>query len=304
MKGPPCWLYPSSMPPWSRQAAQSTVLHLLSLSKKCSFADDQMPERKSRHTDNGAAERDEATATEQPAAAHTTATRGRGTKRPRRVVSPVQAPAQTGAESQAKRTKRSSAVWSVLAKDSFFQAVCDHGRDFDRIQAYMARQGRAEDSSQASKNKDQVRHMYYRTWTKVQKMFLRGGTLHELRRGGKASDSSSNAAAAAAAAMAAANAASSAAAAMATAAVSTSEPSPEATRPVDEANNTSSPTNSDKQSQGDHDGSSSPSTVNGVSASTTAAPVSTAAASIVTTNVPTTVPGTKTAVAAAAAAAA
>lgn len=78
-------------------------------------------------------------------------------------------------EVEQKRKKRNWEVWSQDDKQHFFEALNEFGKDFDAIQTYLASKlksrkiGSSSSSSFVPKNKDQVRHFYYRTWHKIAK---------------------------------------------------------------------------------------------------------------------------------------
>lgn len=112
----------------------------------------------------------------------------RVTKRPRKDVSPPPnvssnpPPASNAAASKKSsvskqgnadsgRARRAWELWSPEDKDAFFEAVCEFGKDFESIQSYIAQRGKKKGvSMHCIKNKDQVRHFYYRTWHKIAKV--------------------------------------------------------------------------------------------------------------------------------------
>ncbi|CAB4018151.1 Hypothetical predicted protein [Paramuricea clavata] len=65
------------------------------------------------------------------------------------------------------RKKRQWESWAPNEKDCFFEALNEHSKDFDKIQIYLKK--RRGDLSAAVRNKDQVRHFYYRTLNKISK---------------------------------------------------------------------------------------------------------------------------------------
>ena len=65
------------------------------------------------------------------------------------------------------RKKRQWESWAPYEKDCFFEALNEHSKDFDKIQIYLKK--RRSDPSAAVRNKDQVRHFYYRTLNKITK---------------------------------------------------------------------------------------------------------------------------------------
>ncbi|XP_063979774.1 protein cramped [Diachasmimorpha longicaudata] len=66
--------------------------------------------------------------------------------------------------------KRSCELWSLEDKNTFFKAVNEFGKDFDALQAYFQSQGKKKGLPETMiKNKEQIRHFYYRTWLKISK---------------------------------------------------------------------------------------------------------------------------------------
>lgn len=65
------------------------------------------------------------------------------------------------------RKKRQWESWALSEKDCFFEALNEHSKDFDKIQIYLKK--RRGDAASAARNKDQVRHFYYRTLNKISK---------------------------------------------------------------------------------------------------------------------------------------
>ncbi|XP_028397820.1 uncharacterized protein LOC114521554 isoform X2 [Dendronephthya gigantea] len=70
-------------------------------------------------------------------------------------------------ETGCTRKKRQWESWASKEKDCFFEALIEHSKDFDKIQTYLKK--RRGDLSAAVRNKDQVRHFYYRTLNKISK---------------------------------------------------------------------------------------------------------------------------------------
>lgn len=72
-----------------------------------------------------------------------------------------------------KKKKRTWELWSQEDKQLFFEALNEFGKDFDAIQSYLASKLKPRSKSSCAqavpKNKDQVRHFYYRTWNKISK---------------------------------------------------------------------------------------------------------------------------------------
>ncbi|XP_037507253.1 protein cramped-like [Rhipicephalus sanguineus] len=112
----------------------------------------------------------------------------RVTKRPRKDVSPPPSSSNQPPSTNAAANKKSSAVskqsgadagktrrpwelWSIEDKNAFFEAVCEFGKDFESIQSYIAQRSKKKGvPAHCIKNKDQVRHFYYRTWHKIAKV--------------------------------------------------------------------------------------------------------------------------------------
>ncbi|KAH0946269.1 hypothetical protein HN011_010938 [Eciton burchellii] len=73
-------------------------------------------------------------------------------------------------EVKVRTLKRSCELWSLEDKNTFFKALNEYGKDFDALQSYFLSQGRKRGLSDAMiKNKEQIRHFYYRTWLKISK---------------------------------------------------------------------------------------------------------------------------------------
>jgi len=76
-----------------------------------------------------------------------------------------------------KRKKRNWELWSQDDKQLFFEALNEFGKDFEAIQNHLASKLKGRNkgptptnlSHLVPKNKDQVRHFYYRTWNKISK---------------------------------------------------------------------------------------------------------------------------------------
>ncbi|KAJ8028599.1 Protein cramped-like [Holothuria leucospilota] len=72
-----------------------------------------------------------------------------------------------GEKTEVKKVKRWEA-WTLEDTDDFFDALCEHGRDFDAIQRHIEKGHKKRGlAPEQSRNKDQVRHLYYRTVHKV-----------------------------------------------------------------------------------------------------------------------------------------
>ncbi|KAG8222699.1 hypothetical protein J437_LFUL002756 [Ladona fulva] len=68
------------------------------------------------------------------------------------------------------RSKRTFEPWSVEGKDWFFEALNEYGKDYDAIRTHYAMRMRKRGLPEHMiKNKDQIRHFYYRTWNKISK---------------------------------------------------------------------------------------------------------------------------------------
>ena len=69
-----------------------------------------------------------------------------------------------------KQVKRQWESWGKTEKDTFFEALHEYGKDFDRICNFIAtKHKRRGDPPALIKNKDQVRHFYYRSLNKIAK---------------------------------------------------------------------------------------------------------------------------------------
>ncbi|XP_029365209.1 protein cramped-like isoform X2 [Echeneis naucrates] len=74
---------------------------------------------------------------------------------------------QTGNQ---KRARRQWESWSAEDKNSFFEGLYEHGKDFEAIQNNIAMKYKKRGKpANMVKNKEQVRHFYYRTWHKISK---------------------------------------------------------------------------------------------------------------------------------------
>ncbi|XP_077984272.1 protein cramped-like [Glandiceps talaboti] len=74
------------------------------------------------------------------------------------------------AKQEQQTVKKRWEAWTVQDKNLFFEALFEHGKDFEAIQKYMeVRHKKRGDPPHLIKNKDQVRHLYYRTWHKISK---------------------------------------------------------------------------------------------------------------------------------------
>ncbi|MEE6497346.1 hypothetical protein FKM82_002722 [Ascaphus truei] len=79
-------------------------------------------------------------------------------------------PAGEKEEGSKKKVRRQWESWSTEDKNTFFEALYEHGKDFEAIQSNVALKykKKAKPASMV-KNKEQVRHFYYRTWHKISK---------------------------------------------------------------------------------------------------------------------------------------
>ncbi|KAJ8364216.1 hypothetical protein SKAU_G00130470 [Synaphobranchus kaupii] len=74
------------------------------------------------------------------------------------------------AGSSQKKVRRQWESWSTEDKNTFFQGLYEHGKDFEAIQNNIAlRYKKKGKPASMVKNKEQVRHFYYRTWHKISK---------------------------------------------------------------------------------------------------------------------------------------
>ncbi|XP_053550724.1 protein cramped-like isoform X2 [Bombina bombina] len=73
-------------------------------------------------------------------------------------------------EGNKKKVRRQWESWSTEDKNTFFEALYEHGKDFEAIRNNIALKykKKAKPASMV-KNKEQVRHFYYRTWHKISK---------------------------------------------------------------------------------------------------------------------------------------
>ncbi|XP_043525320.1 uncharacterized protein LOC122536750 isoform X1 [Frieseomelitta varia] len=77
---------------------------------------------------------------------------------------------ENNTEVKVKSLKRSCELWSMEDKNTFFKALNEYGKDFDALQSYFLSQGKKKGLPDAViKNKEQIRHFYYRTWLKISK---------------------------------------------------------------------------------------------------------------------------------------
>uniref|UniRef100_A0A8C1DNP6 Protein cramped-like n=1 Tax=Cyprinus carpio carpio TaxID=630221 RepID=A0A8C1DNP6_CYPCA len=81
-----------------------------------------------------------------------------------------QGPAEKEEGGIQKRVRRQWESWSTEDKNSFFEGLYEHGKDFEAIQNNIALKYKKKGKPASMvKNKEQVRHFYYRTWHKISK---------------------------------------------------------------------------------------------------------------------------------------
>ncbi|CAG0919331.1 unnamed protein product [Notodromas monacha] len=81
-----------------------------------------------------------------------------------------------------KKRRRTWETWTAAAKDLFFDALNEHGKDFTAIQNFFAMKVKKKAlPASMMKNKEQVRHFFYRTWTKISKLLCL--SLDDVKRG-------------------------------------------------------------------------------------------------------------------------
>ncbi|XP_014257030.1 uncharacterized protein LOC106670881 isoform X2 [Cimex lectularius] len=66
------------------------------------------------------------------------------------------------------RARRAPVLWSPDDKAAFFEALNEHGKNFDAIEKYMLSRAKKR-GDHSAKNRDRARHFYYRTWHKISK---------------------------------------------------------------------------------------------------------------------------------------
>lgn len=75
-----------------------------------------------------------------------------------------------GSGNSEKKRRRAWELWSTEDKNIFFESINECGKDFEAIQNYVTTKLRKKGTpGYQIKNKDQVRHFYYRTWHKISK---------------------------------------------------------------------------------------------------------------------------------------
>lgn len=84
-------------------------------------------------------------------------------------------PSQTDSDPPPTKKKRQWEQWSIVDKDYFFEAVAVHGKDFESITSAIAQKQRKKGCDDCvPRTKDQVRHLYYRTWAMISKLIDAG----------------------------------------------------------------------------------------------------------------------------------
>ncbi|CAL9693844.1 unnamed protein product [Knipowitschia caucasica] len=90
-----------------------------------------------------------------------------GASRASKAQASVEKDEQTGNQ---KRARRQWESWSAEDKNSFFEGLYEYGKDFEAIQNNIAiKYKKRGKPANMVKNKEQVRHFYYRTWHKISK---------------------------------------------------------------------------------------------------------------------------------------
>lgn len=91
-------------------------------------------------------------------------------ERPEKLEKPEKHEKADPKQNETKPRKRTWELWSQEDKNTFFEALNEYGKDFDSIQNHFATKARKKGLGEhLIKNKDQVRHFYYRTWHKISK---------------------------------------------------------------------------------------------------------------------------------------
>ncbi|XP_055991194.1 protein cramped-like isoform X1 [Sorex fumeus] len=75
-----------------------------------------------------------------------------------------------GEKEEGKKVRRQWESWSTEDKNTFFEGLYEHGKDFEAIRNNIALKYKKKGKPASMvKNKEQVRHFYYRTWHKITK---------------------------------------------------------------------------------------------------------------------------------------
>ncbi|XP_014274558.1 protein cramped isoform X2 [Halyomorpha halys] len=70
------------------------------------------------------------------------------------------------ATTEEKRRRRAPVLWSADDKAAFFEALNEHGKNFDAIEKYMLSRAKKRGDG-ATKNREKARYFYYRAWHKL-----------------------------------------------------------------------------------------------------------------------------------------
>lgn len=70
------------------------------------------------------------------------------------------------AVTEEKRRRRAPVLWSADDKAAFFEALNEHGKNFDAIEKYMLSRAKKRGDG-ATKNREKARYFYYRAWHKL-----------------------------------------------------------------------------------------------------------------------------------------
>ncbi|XP_074650468.1 protein cramped-like isoform X2 [Tubulanus polymorphus] len=108
----------------------------------------------------------------------TTRCSGRLLKRVRRDISPPTSPVKKAKEEKvvtpAPKQRRTWDLWSSQDADLFFEGLYQYGKNFEEILKYIMQRYKRKGDTASVRNKDQVRHFYYRTWHKISKYIKMG----------------------------------------------------------------------------------------------------------------------------------
>lgn len=74
--------------------------------------------------------------------------------------------ASNGIVTEEKRRRRAPVLWSADDKAAFFEALNEHGKNFDAIEKYMISRAKKRGDG-AAKNREKARYFYYRAWHKL-----------------------------------------------------------------------------------------------------------------------------------------
>uniref|UniRef100_A0A8C3SPV8 Protein cramped-like n=1 Tax=Chelydra serpentina TaxID=8475 RepID=A0A8C3SPV8_CHESE len=124
----------------------------------CSVGNSSSTTAKGKGTDNGGTSSGSTSGIppSAPAGSSKTAARNLGTS--------------SGEKEEGKKVRRQWESWSTEDKNTFFEGLYEHGKDFEAIQNNIALKYKKKGKPASMvKNKEQVRHFYYRTWHKISK---------------------------------------------------------------------------------------------------------------------------------------